>query len=80
MKSLIKRPVLFNDFFSKPYVFYNGNPYYQGTRVAFYAINVSPPPPPPPPISVPEPSNLIGLITLSGLMLGNAVKKAQKSG
>ncbi|MBE9074495.1 PEP-CTERM sorting domain-containing protein, partial [Microcystis sp. LEGE 08355] len=39
-----------------------------------------PPPPPPPPISVPEPSNLIGFITLSGLMLGNAVKKARKSG
>ena len=37
--------------------------------------NGSPPPPPPPPISVPEPSNLIGFITLSGLMLGNAVKK-----
>jgi hypothetical protein len=33
-----------------------------------------------PPISVPEPSNLIGFITLSGLMLGNAVKKARKSG
>jgi hypothetical protein len=65
---------------NEQYVFYNGNPYYQGTRVAFYAINVSPPPPPPPPISVPEPSNLIGLITLSGLMLGNAVKKARKSG
>ncbi|MFM8297772.1 hypothetical protein [Microcystis aeruginosa] len=65
---------------NEQYVFYNGNPYYQATRVAFYAINVSPPPPLPPPISVPEPSNLIGFITLSGLMLGNAVKKARKSG
>jgi hypothetical protein len=62
------------------YAIYDGNPHYQATRVGFFAINVSPPPPPPPPISVPEPSNLIGLITLSGLMLGNAVKKAQKSG
>ncbi len=63
------------------YAIYDGNPHYQATRVGFFAINVSPPPPPPPPpISVPEPSNLIGFITLSGLMLGNTVKKARKSG
>ncbi|BCU12040.1 PEP-CTERM sorting domain-containing protein [Microcystis aeruginosa] len=35
-------------------------------------------PTPTPAVSVPEPSSLLGLITLGGLMLGGAVRKARK--
>ncbi|MCA2655808.1 PEP-CTERM sorting domain-containing protein [Microcystis sp. M061S2] len=35
-------------------------------------------PTPPAPVSVPEPSSLLGYITLGGLMLGGAVRKARK--
>jgi hypothetical protein len=33
---------------------------------------------PTPAVSVPEPSSLLGFITLGGLMLGSAVRKARK--
>jgi len=33
---------------------------------------------PPAPVTVPEPSSLLGYITLGGLMLGGAVRKARK--
>ncbi|GCL58516.1 PEP-CTERM sorting domain-containing protein [Microcystis aeruginosa] len=35
-------------------------------------------PQPPQPVTVPEPSSLLGFITLGGLMLGGAVRKARK--
>jgi hypothetical protein len=49
------------------------------TTLSLYGISsVLTVPTPPPPTTTPEPSSLLGFITLGGLMLGGAVRKARK--
>ncbi|GCA85241.1 hypothetical protein MiHa_03220 [Microcystis aeruginosa NIES-2522] len=61
------------------WIAYSSPDYFSNLRLyAMSSVLTVPGNQPPAPVTVPEPSSLLGFITLGGLMLGGAVRKARK--